>query len=238
MTSPFINTPAGNAPQPQTVNMILKSLGAAPDVGGGDTPPTQLGYTPLSNSGYYIPTGDDSEQPYVGETAPDRSAWISANVPLTSQQIRFTYITARKSEIINTLSTFTGATAAGATPTLCRVGVYSVDSKNGNLTLMAACANDTALWNAPNARFDKSLTTPWRKQAGTRYALACLCVSVAALPVLQGGGSGSTTTVISDLMNLEPRLVAALSGQADLPASVASASLISSTPKPGFLALP
>src|SRR5690348_5902610 len=60
---------------------------------------------------------------------------------LVSGTISFTYGTAQKTETINNLTSNTGNTAAGATPTFCGYAVYSSDAA-GNLTLVAQCAND------------------------------------------------------------------------------------------------
>ncbi len=37
-------------------------------------------------------------------------------------------------------------TAAAVTPTLCRVGIYTIDG-SGNLTLAASIASDTTIWS-------------------------------------------------------------------------------------------
>src|SRR5690242_17394335 len=51
MTSPFLPIPEINKPQPQTVNMILRSLGANVGTGGsGDISPPQQGYVPPVNA--------------------------------------------------------------------------------------------------------------------------------------------------------------------------------------------
>src|SRR5262245_21435634 len=65
---------------------------------------------------------------------------------LTASRVFLAGFTAEKDMRVSSLVTYSGATAAtGAT--LAKVGLYEVDKETGNLTLIASCANDTALWS-------------------------------------------------------------------------------------------
>jgi hypothetical protein len=172
---------------------------------------------------------DDNNQLATGELVPkDRYlAFGSATVATlsASQRLALHYFTAEKSEAITQVETYTGTVAAGATPTLCRVGVYEI-AANGDGTLLAASANDTALWATVSTTYLKALTATFNKVAGQRYALAALIVTAAAIPIL--ASPVSTLIVTQPAFALAPRLGGAITAQADLPASFVSGSVINS----------
>ncbi len=184
-------------------------------------------------NGKTTPFGGDSA-PTVGEYIPDIESWVSngANNQPPSGQVRFTFFTAKKTESITGLTIYSGSIAAAATPTLCRMGVYSVDNAAEDLTLVASTPNDTALFAATNTAYQRNFSAPWNKIAGKRYAFGVLVVSAAATPSFAGSfivaGAG-----IPSLSNLPPRRMATLAGQTDLPASVSAASLATSHMKIG-----
>lgn len=130
-----------------------------------------------------------------------------------SQLLKLSYFTAYKTETIGNVVTYTGGTAAGATPTLCKVGLYSV-AANGDLTLVASTANDTAMWAAANTAYTKALTASVKVQKGQRYALATLIVTAAAAPALV------SNSVAAAVAGVAPRIHGQVAGQTDLPASV------------------
>jgi hypothetical protein len=152
---------------------------------------------------------------------------VQSNVTLTSGQVRLAYFTATKTETINNIKGFTASTAAAATPTLCRLGLYSVDS-SGNLTLVASCASDTTMFATTTTAYTKALTVPYLKVAGQRYAIAALVITGATAPTspasfFSGPGAEMTST--------GPTESAALSGQSDLPSTITAGSLGSSSQK-------
>lgn len=141
---------------------------------------------------------------------------------MTSQQLRLTYFTAVKSETIASIRMVTGSTAAGATPTLVRAGIYTV-AGNGDLTLVASTANDTTLLAAPNTSYTKALSSSYAVTAGTRYAVGLLVVTAAAAPTVPAwGGTLNATELVG------PRFAASLSGQSNLPSTPTDASLSAS----------
>lgn len=168
-------------------------------------------------------TRPDPDELTSGLILPGR-LWASA-VSTVAGWVWLYCFTARKNETISTVATGTTATPAGATPTLCKMGIYQVDSGD-NLTLAAATANDTTLFAAANSTYTRSLTAPIQLVAGQRYATAFLVVSAAAAPSMVGvqlGGTGFTTAA----GKLPPMLMAYLPGQTDFPASISNASLSS-----------
>lgn len=158
----------------------------------------------------------------TGEEVFERDFVTLQNLPLTSQDLRLTYFTARKTGTIANLRISSGSTAAAATPTLCRVGIYQ-EAANGDLTLVAAIANDTSLFATINTAYTRALTASFTKTRGVRYAMGVLVVSATTMPFMAGGnlagGAGADESAIA------PRLTGQVSGQADLPASIASGSL-------------
>ncbi|WBB94190.1 hypothetical protein [Verrucosispora sp. WMMC514] len=159
----------------------------------------------------------------VGEIVPRRDRINSNSVALLSGLLVLGYWTADKTETINTLTAHTGGAAAGATPTLCRMGVYSV-AGNGNLTLVAATDDDTSLFAAANTAYPKALASPWNKVAGQRYAVGLLVVTGAAMPTFHGQ-LWPSTAVSSALLFAGPPVVSRMLSQTDLPSSIAAGSL-------------
>jgi len=169
-----------------------------------------------------------SDDPYrlaAGTTAIPR--WFCGSATAislgASGTVRLMYYQAPRAETITQLATVTGGTAAGATPTLCRMGVYAV-AANGDLTLAGAVANDTALFAAGSTRYLRSLTGSYVQAAGSWYAFAIVVVTGAALPTFSGVGLNAATGHAS----VAPRITGQLAGQTDLPASILAANVAAS----------
>lgn len=182
---------------------------------------TPLGLTPSSFARVTDVIGAGSLT--SGEEVFDRRFLTSRTVGTgLSGTLHLTYFTARKTETITQVRTVTGNVAAGATPTLCRVGLFEA-AADESLTLVAATANDTTLWAATNSAYQRALTGSLAKVAGRRYAMGLLVVTGAALPQFFGAGN---QTNISTIYNAAPRLAATLnSAYADLPASITAAAI-------------
>lgn len=185
-----------------------------------------------SLDGRYVPL---SAQLTTGEAVFDRSLATTLGVSTVTQRMLLTYFVARKTETTTQVRVYSGSTAAAATPTLCRVGLYSVDSY-GNLALVAATANDTALFASTNTAYTRSWSTPIQKTAGSTYAVGILQVSGGATATFLGANHGGS--VIAAEAFLAPTFCANLSSQSDLPASVAVASLGSYTARAYSALLP
>ena len=156
----------------------------------------------------------------LGESTMARREVSSNAVTFSSGALRLTHFTATKSETVTQICVPSGGTAAGATPTLVRMGLYRVEN-NGDITLLASTANDTTLFAATATRYTKTLDTPVQKIRGQRYAIGVLVVTAAAAPAFYG-----SAIVPGILSSQEPKLCTTVAGQTDLPASVASASLV------------
>lgn len=167
-------------------------------------------------AGDYLTTGEVIPEPWNITT--------NAISYAASGGLVLSYFTANKTEDITTVTAWSGTTAAGATPTLVRYGVYSVAS-NGNLTLVASTANDTTLLAATNTAYPKALSATWSKVAGVRYAIGVLVVTGAALPTFHGQQLAATN-ILNTLVRTAPYLTGRLTGQTDLPSSVTQASMV------------
>ena len=169
-----------------------------------------------------VTAGADPDDLTSGESTLSRRA-IMNGATLTSGIVRLTYFTAKKTETINSVRVGTYTTAAGATPTLCRIGIYSVDG-SGNLTLVASTANDTALFAAASTTYTKALSASWSKTAGQRYAVGVLVVTAATAPTIQG-----QILSLGDELGQAPRLAGARAGQSDLPSSITAGNVVDTT---------
>lgn len=156
----------------------------------------------------------------TGQEVFSRDLAVTSGTATVSQLVKLSYFTAYKTETITKLASVTGSTAAAATPTLCRMGLYSV-AANGDLTLVASTANDTALWAATNTVYEKAISSPasYNVLKGKRYAFATLIVTGAAAP------SMAASTQAVGVVGIAPRQQGQLSGQSDLPASISAGSV-------------
>lgn len=154
-----------------------------------------------------------------GEATMTRRQINANNLNPGNNNLRLTYFTAQRTETVTKVRTVCNVVGAGAT--LSRIGVYSEDPATGNLTLVASTpAADTTLWTTTGA-VTKTLTAPFTKTRGVRYAVGILTVGTTTSPQLHGNGlAGLETWEV-------PRLSAIVAGQNDLPASIVSGGLAS-----------
>lgn len=169
-----------------------------------------------------------------GEGTFPRALVAAGNVSTTSQSMRIAYFTARKSEAITSVRIFAGGQAAGATPSLVRVGIWTSNADGDLLSLVGSTANDTTLLATINTAYTKALEATFNKVAGQRYAMGLLVVSAQTMPQIlaQAGNLNIAESA------LRPRLSAVLNSQADLPATVAAASLSANANRPYFALVP
>lgn len=161
----------------------------------------------------YPPTGEETMPRDAVNTAG------TGGITLGTQNLCLSYFTARHTGNVGSAVTRTGSGGAGATPTICRIGIYSVAS-NGNITLIGSTANDTALWNAANTTFTKALSVATPLTAGSRYAVGLLVVTGSTAPVILGN-----PVTPAPLAGLAPLTAGLVAGQSNLPSSVASGSI-------------
>lgn len=163
--------------------------------------------------------------------------FAAATVSLTNQALNLTYFTAARTEAINNIAAWCTSPAAVATPTVCKMGIYS-SALNGDLTLLGATANDPTMFAATFTRYARALIAPVNKVAGQVYAMALLVVSPVALPSLLSNAFAANAVIIYEMMAVAPRMTARLSGQSDLPANIPAGSLQNIYTRPYMEVLP
>jgi hypothetical protein len=158
----------------------------------------------------------------TGQETMSREIASATNAAISTGTLRLTHFTGRKTETSTQVRVATGGTAAAATPTLCRIGLYTV-ATDGAITLVASIANDTTLFAAASTPYVRSWSSSYGMLFGQRYALGVLVVSGAATPTFIGQTVGSATECL-----VAPALSAQVTGQSDLPSSVATGSVVGS----------
>ena len=119
------------------------------------------------NPGASVAAAIAADRPTVGEYVPDRSLGIITAPTVASGTVTFNYFTAAQTEVVSTITAWTSATQAAATPTVCRMGVFSV-AANGDLTPVGVTPNDTTLFLTANTAYAKNLSASFTKVAGQR----------------------------------------------------------------------
>jgi hypothetical protein len=141
-------------------------------------------------------------------------------ITLSTGVMVFGYFSARLSEAITQVRMRTGT--GSITPTLVRLGLYSVDAAGAG-TLVASTANDTSLLTGNNTTYTKAFSAGFTKVASQRYAFGVLIV---------GGTPGQILSVNLQTgveAALAPRVAGALSGLSDIPGSFVDASMVSNS---------
>lgn len=161
----------------------------------------------------------------VGESVFDRTN-VAIGTTSTTQVLKLVGFTARATQNISQIRVVTNSTAAGATPTLCRFGVYSRDSAN-LYTLVASTVNDTALFAAANTTYSKAFAAAFQKTAGVDYLVGMLIVSGAAFPTFCApvASAAAPAAFSTDVLGVFPQVSGQIAAQADLPASFAGATV-------------
>ena len=194
----------------------------ANDAGGG-TPITATRLNALEQGLAAASTADLTPVTTGEATMPRYGVSTSGTSLSASGSLCLTYFTARRTETVTQVWTHTGNTAAAATPTLCRIGVYTVDG-TGAGTLVASTANDTTLFAAAFGAYTRSFSASFSKTAGQLYAVGILVVTAAAIPTFY------SSQMASAMAGIAPRLAGRVASQADLPASFTGASVLSHNP--------
>lgn len=149
-----------------------------------------------------------------------RSA-ISGNFNLPSGSLSLAYFTARENRTVSTVEVWSSGTSVSPTPTLAKLGLYSVDG-SGNLALLSGTASDTSLFGANNAQYARSLLTATSITSGSRYAIAMLQVGGTTT-----AGKVQASTAPAALLFRAPTMAAVLAAQTDLPSTITVGSLAS-----------
>lgn len=167
----------------------------------------------------------------TGDESFSREHINTQGVLSASGEPRFAFFTARRSFTSTQVRMYAGSTAAGATPTLARMGLWAISGDTA--TLVASTANDTSLFSVAFASNTRSWSSSYALVAGARYAVGAIVVTGATAPTI-GGGSISYAVEAG----LAPCLTGYLTGQTDLPASFSVSGLTVTTQRPYAAVLP
>lgn len=216
---PTVNSYAASPTQRGVVQLVN-------DLGGTSTAPTVPGLATKADTSYVdtlfgLPLA-------VGEEVINRRD-VTGSVSLNSQSMRLTYFRARQTEVTTQVRMLSGATAAAATPTLIRIGLYICNSSGDGTSLVASIANDTSLFAAANTAYTRSWSASYGKVSVQLYALAVLVVSTVALPNLMGVSLHAAMATEGQTL---PKVNGVLTSQTDLPASFLGSALVGTTGLP------
>lgn len=169
--------------------------------------------------------------PDNGQGTMRRTEATVATLTMSTGTLRLGYFVARRTATVTGIRVSSGTTAAGATPTLVRFGLYTVDS-SGNLTLLSAITSDTAVFAGVTTSYTRSLAAAQTVQPGQQYAIGVLVVTAAAAPTITGMNmaAGSEAQQV-------PALANNLTGQTDLPSSITAGSLSATASVPYAVAV-
>jgi len=170
----------------------------------------------------------------TGEELYRRGDATAINVVSTAQWLRLVYFTARKAQTTTQVRVIGGNNAAGATPTLCEIGLFEINAA-GDGTRVAATGNDTSLFATALATYTRSWLASYNMVIGQRYALSWLVVTTAAAPTYSGIALASALDVEA---GIAPRITGRLTGQTTTPASFTAASVGASIARPYGVILP
>jgi hypothetical protein len=180
---------------------------------------TGLLYRVVRIGGAWLPFPEvDPNVLTLGESSIFPRELASGTITMSSGNLRLRYFTAKKTETITQVR-LQSVGAAGATPTLVRVGIWTADQAGGLLSLVANTTNDTALLAGATTIYTKALASSWGKVDGQRYAAGLLVVTTFTAPTVIGHGLDGTQ------LSYSPRISGIVSAQTDLPASLVAGSV-------------
>ena len=183
-----------------------------------------------SGPGTAAPTVDYTDNiwrpPAAGQfTSP--SELLAGTITLVSQNFTAALFRCEQTQLVSNIQLLVGATAAAATPTVIRFGIYTISGTTA--TLAISTPNDTTLLAATNALSGRAVSTPGTINRGQDYFLGAIVVTGAAAPVMAGRAAATpiaTATVQDTLFGSGLRQAGTIAAQADLPASFTTTNLV------------
>lgn len=213
------------------LRQLLSEKGAASGYMGLDAA-SRGAQTPKKHAALHAPGGDDEVYSWHGSVVGTRvescpRLLAGGNAAVVAGTVYFSYLTAPQSLSVSQLLIACGSTA-GVGITLARLGLYAEDGA-GDLTLVARTAADATILASANSVVTRSLGTTggfpaaYQINRGSRYALALVVVGATVQPSAVHAMGTSVASVF--LTSVLPFVAAVRTGQSDLPATVAAASL-------------
>jgi hypothetical protein len=158
----------------------------------------------------------------VGEGSFSRMLAVST-VGLATGDLQITYWVAATTQTCGHIITHAGGTALQtADCTLAEIAIFAVNTATGALTSQLAITSNlhASIWAGTFTAYTSAFTSSWSQVAGTTYAIGALCVCTGTMPLLAGIGQSALNT------NVAPFLNAYTTGNASMPGSVVSGSLV------------
>lgn len=154
-----------------------------------------------------------------------------ASLSAASQQLNATLWVPERTQLVSNIQVHVG-TAAGATPTVIRFGIYSIAGTTA--TQIIATPNDTTLLAAAGALSGRNVTTPGVVTRGVPYFICSIVVTGAALPTFgcKAGGAGLNAASQDAMYGSGLRAMGIIAAQSDLPASFTTTSLSTTVATP------
>jgi hypothetical protein len=142
---------------------------------------------------------------------------LSGAAALTSGELLLSYWFAVKSESSVAVTILSNSTASSGL-TYAAIGLYSVSTGTGELTLEASTPSTTTLCGTEYTLYKTDFSTPYSRTAGNEYAIGVLMTG-STMPSLTAAPGDTNAN------SIPPRVSGALSGQSSLPSSIADSSL-------------
>jgi hypothetical protein len=215
-TNAALNIPSGVAPTTPNAGDIwydgthLQFRGSAAtyqldqQTGGGGSP---------------IGTTEDTQ----GFTYPTFRQNLRGTISPTSGQLTLYGFTAGTSRTITKLGLSVGNTAAAGV-TYCALGLYSVNTSTGALTLVASTPNTTTAGAATYTPYQIGLSASYALVAGTRYMVGFLMLAT-TMPVMNAAAGSDDYGNNNYVSGVQNRLVGQVTGETTLPSTLADSAI-------------
>ncbi len=138
----------------------------------------------ISGTDYADPLIDTQFDLAVGENTMRRREINSSTLAPGNGNLRLTFFKARRTESIGHIRTQVSVAAVGAT--LARVGLWTVNVSNGDITLVAASDNNTGLWASTTGAHTAALSAAYVKTRDVWYGFGILVVGTSTGPQFYG----------------------------------------------------
>jgi len=148
---------------------------------------------------------------------------VNSNTALSTGVLRLAGFWAPRTEDVTQVRMVTHTQAAAATPTLVRMGLYVANADFSSYALVASTPNDTTLFANAGTEYAKAFSARYTLLDGVHYLVGALVVTSTTAPTV---ACVITSTVgLNAAMVRGPIRAASLSGQTDLPATIAASAL-------------
>jgi hypothetical protein len=202
------------------ISLTTTGSGAATFASGVLNIPTTATTATTATSAYSpIGTTEDTQ----GFTYPTFRQNLRGTISPTSGELTLYCFTAGVSRAITKLGLSVGATAAAGV-TYCALGLYTVNTTTGAMTLVASTPNTTTAAAAAYTPYQIGLTATYSLVAGTRYAVGFLMLAT-TMPVMNAAAGSDDYGNNNFVSGVQNRLLGQITGETTLPATIADSAI-------------